>query len=628
MLNGRARSLILKRIEVLKGLVWVGIVGLLLAYGWVQLVKRREMQDLALRQAVKNRTTPAPRGIIFDRNGQKLVDNRRALHLVIQAEELPRDPAQVVALARQLQRDPEDLARRIALSRQAGGNHMVVLQENLDDAGLAQAELLRARFPFLSIQAAPRRSYLGEELAGHALGYVGEVDEKLLEKESTRYHLGEIVGKSGFEAAHNDAIRGIDGQRRILVDHLGREMALYGMNEPSAGRSVYLTLDAGLQQILQEAFGAENGAGVVIDLRDGGILALYSSPSYDPNIFLNRLSQEMVDRYLRNPVKPMLNRVTQGLYAPGSTFKLLIALAAMEKGILKPETVFHCAGSKAFYNHVHRCDGVHGTVNLVQAIAHSCDVYFYELGMRLDVDDINAAAEKYGILEKTGVDLPHEVVSRVPSRAWAKQYRPKEPKWYAGETISVAIGQGQNALTPLALARFYGMLATRGKLITPHLLYGFRNEQSGQMDLFKSPEPRDTGLDPKIWSVLDEGLAQVVEAGTAKASKIPGLTMVGKTGTSQVTTFVDKAHYAKLAKHLKDNALFAGYAPRENPQIAFAVVAENAGFGASSAAPIAKKLCEYWFIQRLKNPLPPPGGKLPDAFRLEPKKVNPEGVAP
>jgi penicillin-binding protein 2 len=332
----------------------------------------------------------------------------------------------------------------------------------------------------------------------------------------------------------------------------------------------------------------------------------------------------MVDRYLRNPVKPMLNRVTQGLYAPGSTFKLLIALAALEKGILKPETVFHCGGHKVFYNRDYRCDATHGTVNLVQAIAHSCDIYFYELGMRLDVDDINATAEKYGILEKTGIDLPHEVTSRVPSRAWAKQYRPREPKWYAGETISVAIGQGQNALTPIALARFYGMLATRGKLLTPHLLYGFRNEQSGQMDPFKAPAPREAALDPKIWSVLDEGLAQVVEIGTAKASKIPGLTMVGKTGTSQVTTFVDKAHYAKLAKHLKDNALFAGYAPRENPQIAFAVVAENAGFGASSAAPIAKKLCEYWFINRLKNPLPPPGGKLPEAFKLEAAKPEAE----
>lgn len=624
MPEGQVPHRIQKRIEVLKVLVWTGIAILLMAYGWVQLIKRREMQDLALRQAVKNRTTPAPRGVILDRNGHKLVDNRRALHLVIQAEELPRDPRQVEELAARIQRDPEDLKRRIALSRKAGGNHMVVIQENLDDVGLAQAELLRARFPFLSIQTAPRRSYLGETLAGHALGYVGEVDEKILEKNPARYHLGEIIGRNGFEAMHNDDIRGVDGLRRILVDHLGREMALYGEQQAVSGRSVYLTLDAGLQQVMKEAFGGENGAGVVIDLKDGGILALYSSPSIDPNVFLNRLSQEQVDYFMRNPVKPMLNRVTQGLYPPGSTFKLLVALAAMEKGILKPETVFHCAGHKVFYKRDYRCDAVHGTVNLIQAIAHSCDVYFYELGMRLDVDEINATAVKYGIMEKTGVDLPHEATSRVPSRAWARQNRPKEPKWSAGETISVAIGQAQNALTPIALARFYAMLATRGKLLTPHLFHGFRSEQTGRLDPVPPPPIRDVNLDPNIWSVLDEGLFQVVEAGTAKASKIPGLSMAGKTGTSQVTTFVDKAHYAKLAKHLKDNALFAGYAPRENPQIAFAVVAENAGFGASSAAPIAKKLCEYWFLTRPNSPLPPPSDKIPDAMKLEPKAEETE----
>jgi len=385
MAQGQVHHSIQKRIEVIKVLMWSVIALLLMAYGWVQLIKRREMQELALRQAVKNRATPAPRGVIFDRNGHKLVDNRRALHLVIQAEELPNDPKMVEDLAARIQRDPEELKRRIALSRKAGGNYMVVLQENLDDLGLAQAELLRARFPFLSIQTAPRRSYLGEDLAGHALGYVGEVDEKLLLKNPNRYHLGEFIGRSGFEATHNDDIRGVDGMRQILVDHLGREMALYGVQEAVAGRSVFLTLDAGLQRVLKDAFGTENGAGVVIDLRDGGILALYSAPSIDPNVFLNRLSQEQVDYFMRDPVKRMLNRVTQGLYPPGSTFKLLIALAAMEKGILKQETVFHCAGQKTFYNRVFRCDAVHGSVNLTQAIAHSCNNYFFDLGMRSDV---------------------------------------------------------------------------------------------------------------------------------------------------------------------------------------------------------------------------------------------------
>lgn len=613
-------SLLQKRIGIMKTVAWFMILWLVLAYARVQIWKGREMQKLALAQAVKTRTTPAPRGLIFDRNTNKLVDNRRALHLVIQFEDLPRDSGQIEALAAALQTDPDQLKRRVVAIRQAAGNRMLVLQDNLDDASLARAEVLRARFPFLSIEVAPRRVYLGEDLAGHALGYVGEVTPEELAKEPGRYQLGEIIGRTGFEAARNDRLKGVDGQRRILVDYLGREVATYGVQEAKPGRSVYLTLDAGLQTTLKEAFGQVQGAGVVLDLRDGGILALYSSPSYDPNVFLNRLTQDQVGKYWNNPDRPMLNRVTQGRYPPGSTFKLLVAIAALEKGIITPSTTFTCAGHKSFYGRDFRCDAVHGTLNLVQAIAQSCDIYFYELGARLDVDDIYNTAKKYGLTELTGVDLPHEVRSRVPSRAWKREV--KKEKWYAGETISVSIGQGANSLTPIALARFYAMIATHGKLLTPHLLYGVRQENSNDIDLYQPPAPRETGLDSGIWATLDEGLYQVVHSGTARESAIPGLTMVGKTGTSQVTSFVDKAHYATLSKKLRDNALFAGYAPRENPQIAFAVVAENAGFGASSAAPIARKLCQYWFIDRMKKPLPPPGAKLPDAFRLDPDQAG------
>ena len=611
------RSLIQKRIGIMKTVAWFMILWLVLAYARVQLWKGREMQKLALAQAVKTRTTPAPRGLIFDRNANKLVDNRRALHLVIQFEDLPKDNRQLEPLAVALQMDPDQLKRRAVAIRQAAGNRMLVLQDNLDDSAVARAEVLRARFPFLSIEVAPRRVYLGEDLAGHALGYVGEVTPEELARDPGHYQLGEIIGRTGFEAARNDKLKGVDGQRRILVDYLGREVATYGEQEAKPGRSVYLTLDAGLQQTMKEAFGTTQGAGVVLDLRDGGILALYSSPSYDPNVFLNRLTQEQVGKYWDNPDRPMLNRVTQGRYPPGSTFKLLVAIAALEKGIITPATTFTCYGHKNFYGRDFRCDAVHGTLNLVQAIAQSCDIYFYELGARLDIDDIYNTAKKYGLTELTGIDLPHEAVSRVPSREWKQ--RVKKEKWYAGETISVAIGQGANSLTPIALARFYAMIATHGKLLTPHLLYGVRQENSNDIDLFTPPPPTDTGLSSAIWSTLDEGLYQVVHSGTAKASALPGVTIAGKTGTSQVTSFVDKAHYATLAKKLRDNALFAGYAPRENPQIAFAVVAENAGFGASSAAPIARKLNQYWFIDRLHKPLPPPVAKLPDAFRPEPE---------
>ncbi|HEY3270112.1 MAG TPA: penicillin-binding protein 2 [Geothrix sp.] len=615
-MDPRQRPLLHRRLGAFKALAWSLVAMLILIYAWLQLVRHGEFKQLAMQQAVKVRPIAAPRGLVLDRNGYRLVDNRRALHLVIQREDLPTRPEVIESLALALELDPAALARKIQSYRLAGKGRPLVLKENLDDAGIALAERVRARFPFLSVDVAPRRVYLGDELAGHVLGYVGEVDEELMKAKPGVFHLGETIGKEGFEASGNDKLKGVDGQRRILVDQLGTEVAHFGQSDATSGRSLYLTLDAGLQKVLQDAYGEEAGAAVVLDLRDGGILAMYSSPSYDPNLFLNRLSQEMVDRYLNNPARPMLNRAIQGVYAPGSTFKLLVALAGLEKGVITPQTVIYCAGRKNFYGRDFRCDKPtgHGGLNLVQAIAQSCDVYFYDVASRLDIDDLYATAEKYGFTDRTGVDLPQEKRTRIPSRAWKRKASPRDPKWYAGETISVGIGQGAVGVTPIGLARFYALLATKGKVLTPHLFYGFRSDQTNELEPAAPPPARDTPLDPRIWSVLDEGLFEVVRSGTAAASALTEVTMVGKTGTAQVATFVDKSHYARQAKHLKDHALFAGYAPREKPQIAFAVVVENAGFGASSAAPIAKKLVQYWFVDRMRNPMPPPRGRMVDPF--------------
>jgi penicillin-binding protein 2 len=621
-MDPRQRPLLRRRLGVFKVLAWSLVALLVLVYAWLQLVRHGEFKQLALQQAVKVRPIAAPRGLVLDRNGNRLVDNRRALHLVIQREDLPTRTEVIATLAEALALDPAALAKKVQIYRLAGKGRPLVLKENLDEAGIALAERVRARYPFLSVEVAPRRVYLGDELAGHVLGYVGEVDEELMKAKPSVFRLGETIGKEGFEASGNDKLKGLDGQKRILVDQLGTEVANFGQADATAGRSLFLTLDAGLQKVAQDALGEEAGAVVVLDLRDGGVLALYSSPSYDPNLFLNRLSQDMVDRYLANNVtRPMVDRAIQGIYAPGSTFKLLVALAALEKGVVTPQTVIYCAGKKNFYGRDFRCDKPtgHGGLAMVQAIAQSCDVYFYELASRLDIDDIYATAEKYGLTERTGIDLPQEKRTRIPSRAWKRKTYPKDPKWYGGETISVGIGQGAVGVTPLGLARFYALLATKGKVLTPHLFYGFRGDQSNQLEPAPQPAAKDTQIDPKHWVVLNEGLQQVVLSGTAStnpfvreiAREIP---FSGKTGTAQVATFVDKAHYARQAKKFKDHALFAGFAPSEHPQIAFAVVVENAGFGSTSAAPIAAKLVKYWCVDRLANPLPPPRGRMVDPF--------------
>lgn len=625
-MDARSRYLLGRRLGVVQALAFSALAFLLLFYGWLQIVRHGDFEKQALNQAVKERSLPAPRGVVYDRNGHPLVDNRKALHLVIQREELPADPAVVADLASALGLDPEETARKIRAYRGAPKGRPLVLMENLDEAGIALAERVRARYPFLSVQVAPRRVYLGDDLAGHVLGYVSEVDEQMMAREPGRYQLGEIVGRAGYESSGNAKLKGVDGEKRILVDQLGREVASLDREDPKPGRSLYLTLDAGLQKVAQESFGEEKGAVVVLDLRDGGVLALYSSPSYDPNLFLDRLSQDMVDRYLRNPVQPMLDRATQGIYAPGSTWKLLMALSGLEHHVITPHTVFYCGGHKSFYGHDFRCDHVHGSLDLIGAITKSCDIYFYEVASRLDIDQIYETAEKYGLTVPTGIDLPHERAPRVPNRAWKR--RVKHEKWYAGETISVGIGQGAVGMTPMALARFYALLATDGREVEPHLFYGFQDPATGQRDPAQPPATKQVDTsNPDWWGVLHEGMAHVVESGTAAANPLVRqvaklVPFSGKTGTSQVTTFVDKAHYAQLAKHLKDNSLFAGFAPTDKPQIAFAVVVENAGFGSDAAAPIAAKLIQYWFIDRVKNPLPPPGGKVPDAFPSAPAEED------
>ena len=617
-MDARSRHLLSRRLGVVQGLLLLALAFLLLFYGWLQIVRHGDFEKQALGQAVKERSLPAPRGVIYDRNGHPLVDNRKALHLVVQREDLPSDPAVIADLATALGLDPAETARKIRVFQRAPKGRPLVLMENLDEAGIAIAERVRARYPFLAVQVAPRRVYLGDDLAGHAMGYVSEVDDRMMQAAPNRYTLGEIVGRAGFEDSGNDKLKGVDGGKRILVDQLGHEVASLDREDPKAGQSLYLTMDAGLQEVARQAFGEEKGAAVVLDLRDGGVLAMYSSPSYDPNLFLDRLSQEMVDRYLRNPTQPMLNRATQGIYPPGSTWKLLMALSGLEHHVITPHTVFSCGGHKSFYGHDFRCDHVHGSLDLVGAIAKSCDIYFYEVASRLDIDQIHETAEKYGLTVPTGLDLPHERAPRVPSREWKR--RVKHEKWYAGETISVGIGQGAVGMTPMALARFYALLATDGKLYEPHLFSSFRDPQTGEREAGPAwPVKQVDTSDPAWWGVLHEGMAHVVENGTAAtnplvrqvAKEVP---FSGKTGTSQVTTFVDKAHYAQLAKNLKDNSLFAGYAPSSNPQIAFAVVVENAGFGSDAAAPIAAKLIQYWFVDRIKQPLPAPGGKVPDAF--------------
>jgi penicillin-binding protein 2 len=630
-MDTRSRFSLQKRLTVFEGAIWCLLGAILVRYGWIQVVRGSELKQEAMEQAIKIHAMPAPRGLVLDRNGNKLIENKYVLNLVIEQEDLPDVPKdapqsnrqrnalqQVTALAPMLQLEPDELVRKILAARQEGRNRFLLLRDNLNEEELAEAERIRARFPFLSIKSAPRRVYPGEELAGHVLGYVGEVSkENLATLREKGYRQGDIIGLAGFEASYDDKLRGEDGVRELVTAFLGREVAPLGEVPPKPGETVYLTLDAGMQSILQDAYGEENGAAVVIDLRDGGILAMYSSGSFDPNAFMDRRNPLKIDYLLdsdgRNRLYP---RAIRGTYPPGSTFKLLTALAALEHKVITPQTHFTCTGTKTFYGNPHRCTHVHGSIDLLTAITVSCNIYFFEVGTRLDIDQLFATAKKYGLAERTGIDLPDERANLIPSRAWkeSRYSDPAQKKWFPGDTISVAVGQGMVDLTPLGLARFYSTVALKGKILSPHLLYGFRDEQTQKFREHPAKPFRDVGMDPKTWELLDLGLSQVVKYGTARGISMPNLEICGKTGTAQVAKLTTVEAYRASAKRLKDHAWFAGYAPRENPQIAWGIIVENAGFGASAAAPIAKRLCNYWFFNRSDDHAPPPVSRPPSTI--------------
>ena len=635
----KSRFLLQRRLGVFEGVVWCLLGIMLIRYGWIQILRGRELRQEAMKQAIKIRTTPAPRGLVLDRNGYKLIENQYALNLVIEQEELPNLPRdkpqndshfnaiqQVQRLALELQMDSDELSRRIIVARQTGGNRLLLLKDNLDESELVEAEKIMARLPFVNVQVAPRRIYMGEELAGHVLGYIGEVSkEDLVRFKDNNYRQGDIIGREGIESTYDKILRGKDGVREVVADYLGREVAMKREIPSEPGETVYLTLDAGMQTILQNAYGEENGAAVVLDLRDGGILAMYSSGSFDPNAFLDRRNPKRTEYLLNSDGRNRLyHRAIKTQHAPGSTYKLLTALSALEHGVITPQTRFTCTGTKSFYGFPRRCTGTHGSIDLLHAITVSCNIFFFETGTRLDVDQLYETARKYGLTEMTGVDLPGERANLIPSKAWkARRYTtPEQQRWYSGDTVSVAVGQGYIGVSALGLARFYATLALKGKILTPHILMGYRDELTHTLKLHPDRPTSSASIDPKTWAILDEAMSNVVRHGTARGIYMPDLEICGKTGTAQVAQFTTKEAYSASAKQLRDHAWFAGYAPRNNPQIAWAIMVEHAGFGSSVAAPIAQKICKYWFYDRNTNPLPPPVTRPPGSFFAVPTEIE------
>jgi penicillin-binding protein 2 len=477
-----------------------------------------------------------------------------------------------------------------------------ILKEDIPLEEVARVEARQLELPGAHIQFVPRRYYPSGMRAAHIVGYVGRMtEEQLQEEDFAGAERNDYVGQSGVERIYNELLMGRNGVQRVVVNSLGRRERVLDQVPPVWGESVQLSIDLDLQRVAEEAFNGYAGSVVALDPRNGEVLVMGSFPAYDPNFFSGRFERKKWLDLVNDSAHPLSNRAIQGRYAPGSTFKLVVAAAALEQEIVTPDTEMYCDGSVRMYGNVFHCHkaGGHGRLNLVDALAQSCNSYFYQLGAKLQIEAIARYGRLFGLGAPTGVDLPHEVSGLIPDPEWKKSAR-NEP-WYAGETISVAVGQGSVLVTTMQMARLAATVGTSGDIHRPKLF--LRTLPVGAV-----PEPfTETGLAEPIrhvslregtWRALQEGMSRAVnQHGTAGRARLEGISVAGKTGTAQVASRqrISASADQNRPEHLRNHAWFVGFAPRVNPEIAIAVLVEHGGGGGAAAAPVAQKIFQAYF---------------------------------
>lgn len=612
------RRKVASRLQAASVGVVVTFAVLAVAFWFLQVPMNATYVRLAENNHQRRLTLRAPRGILYDREFRPLVENRDAFTISILREHSRDLDRTIRAVAEATGEDGQRIREELARHRGEPRYRPVVV---VDDATLAQVSAVLARrldfeLPDVVVERVPTRRYPALGLGAHLLGYVGEISEAQVAAGGLRP--GTIVGQSGVERMYDAQLIGTDGERRVMVNSVGREVTTLQEVAASEGRRLQLTVDLDLQRAAEHAFQAlgYEGAAAFLDPRSGEVLALVSLPAYDPNDFATGIDRDTWTRLNTDPLRPLQNRAIQGRYSPGSTFKAVVAAAALEEGVITPGFTVTCRGGATFYGRFFQCHkkGGHGTVDLRHAIEQSCNTYFYTVGNMVGIDRLNKWAVALGLAGKTGIDLPNEAESLVPSTAW-KKARTGE-KWYAGETISVAIGQGQVSVTPISLAMLYAAVANGGRHHPPRLLKAI-NEGGG----WRPPEglapPAGVQMKPETVAALHDGFWLVVNgAGTGGRARIPGRDVSGKTGTAQVISLQGGRQAAgRTDRDLRDHGWFAFFAPRDRPEIAGVVFAEHGEHG-SSAAPIARHVLETYFAKRDGLPLPvfaPPAAPAPAA---------------
>lgn len=597
-----------RRIRLFHVVLVLLLLVFLLDFWNLQGIQGQDYYNLAENNRLREIPMAPTRGDIYDRHGAIIASTRPSLSLVVRRESSQNLDEQLRDLALILDRPYEDLAARLEGMKDLPLFEPLVLVEDVGLETLARIEARRERFPSIEVHESVRRHYPRGALMAHGLGFVGLVSQSQLNTNQEGVLRGDIVGKSGMERQYDRDIRGTRGWKVVSVNNLGRRMGgeRVGQN-PAHGQPLQLTIDLALQEELTAALGDEVGSGVFLDPWTGEVLAIASSPAFDPNRFADGISAAEWNTIANDPLRPLHDRAIASFFAPGSTFKILMAIAAVESKIISPDRTYFCNGSVMIHNRRRLCwkPGGHGHVSMRQALAQSCNVYFYQVGNEIGIDTIQRYGEMFELGRPTGIDLPGEERAILPSRAW-KLATYGEP-WYAGDTVSVAIGQGYVAATPIQMARMVSGVATGGSLPRPYL-----NRQNAR-------PPQKLPISSETLRLVREGLRDVVRAGTARRAELKGITVAGKTGTAQVFRHSAGIDAQLLPKAERDHAWFVGYAPAEDPRIAFAVVIEHGGHGGLIAAPVARRVLEVFFSE--PRPTPPLPTAVADA-RTENDRVG------
>ena len=562
---------------------------------YLQLIKYEELYALSENNRIRIMRVRADRGFIKDRNGILLVKNAPAYEVEIIKEDTPSVDTVLGKVTSLINIDTNSVKVRV---NRAAPYEPVRVARGLSFEDLSFILEHSEEYPGLQIITAPMRSYHDSRILSHTIGYIGEVNER--EAKLDGYKPGYLIGKAGLEKQFEETLKGKDGTMRVEVDHVGRIIEKLSEEASTPGKNLILSIDYRLQEFLSQQMAGRQGAAVVLDGRDGSLLALYSAPYYNLDSFNPYIRDEDWQKLIKDPAKPLINRTVEGAYPPGSVYKILVAIAGLSEGLITKDTKFHCPGSYRVSPRssiVHNCwkKSGHGDLNLTEALTQSCDVYFYNLGVLLGIDKLHEYSTKLGLGHLTGVALPNEKSGVFPSKEW-KLINRKEP-WYPGETVNIAIGQGYTTTTPLQIATMVSSVFNGGTVYKPKIALAFEDAVSGELENINPEIVLKMNIPESARQIVMDGIVKAVEerGGTAWRARVHGIKVGGKTGTAQVVSmrWVENLSENEIPEHHRDHSWFAGIYPADNPRYTIVVMLEHGGSGGRSSAPVAGSLIKY-----------------------------------